>query len=101
MSTPDFPLPTDLPRPADDGAADHLQGMSVPNLVLPCTDGRAVDLGALTGTWVIYVYPMTGRPGVPLPDGWDHIPGARGCTPQSCSFRDPHQDLHKMGRGGK
>ena len=99
MSKHDFPLPTDLPRPLDDGAADHLQGMRVPPVVLPSTDGRDVDLGKLQGTWVIYVYPMTGRPGVPLPDGWDEIPGARGCTPQSCSFRDHHDELHSLGSG--
>ncbi|HEX6828765.1 MAG TPA: hypothetical protein VF104_07280, partial [Burkholderiales bacterium] len=80
-------LPKDLPRPTDDGAASHLQGMSLPKLVLPATDGTDVDLAAIPGRVVIYIYPMTGRPGVPLPDGWDGIPGARGCTPQSCGFR--------------
>jgi peroxiredoxin len=99
MSTPDFPLPTDLPRPLDDGAAAHLQGMRVPPITLSSTDGRDVNLGALEGTWVIYVYPMTGRPGVPLPEGWDEIPGARGCTPQSCSFRDHHEELRSLGSG--
>ncbi|MDN5842416.1 MAG: peroxiredoxin [Alcaligenaceae bacterium] len=99
MSTPDFPLPTDLPRPVDDGAADHLQGMVLPKLVLTGTNGRDTDLGALKGTWAIYVYPMTGRPGVPLPDGWDEIPGARGCTPQSCSFRDHRKDLDQLDCG--
>ena len=99
MNTTDFPLPTDLPRPVDDGAADHLDGARVPSAVLPSTDGRDIDLGALKGTWVIYVYPMTGRPGVPLPEGWDEIPGARGCTPQSCSFRDHHDELRDLGCG--
>lgn len=99
MSTADFPLPTDLPRPLDDGAADHLWGVSLPKIVLPGTDGRDIDLAALEGTWVIYVYPMTGRPGVSLPDGWDEIPGARGCTPQSCSFRDHHEELRTLGSG--
>jgi len=99
MNKLDFPLPTDLPRPLDDGAADHLRDMRVPSIILPGTDGRDVDLGGLQGTWVIYVYPMTGRPGVPLPEGWDDIPGARGCTPQSCSFRDHHEELHSLGSG--
>ena len=76
-------LPTDLPVPLDDGAAAHLKGMSLVKIALPSTDGATVDLSSLTGLFVIYIYPMTGRPGVPLPDGWDGIPGARGCTPQS------------------
>jgi peroxiredoxin len=86
-------LPADLPEPVDDGAAGHLEGMRLPPVVLPCTDGSEVDLSTLAGRQVIYVYPMTGRPGVPLPDGWDAIPGARGCTPQSCAFRDHHAEL--------
>jgi peroxiredoxin len=81
-------LPKDLPRPLDDGAANHLQGMSLPSIALTATNGVIVDLAGVPGRFVIYIYPMTGRPGVPLPDGWDGIPGARGCTPQSCSFRD-------------
>src|SRR5499433_3746941 len=88
-----FELPKDLPVPLDDGAASHLKGMSLVKTALPSTDGVTVDLSSLTGLFVIYCYPMTGRPGVPLPDGWDQIPGARGCTPQSCSFRDHHQEL--------
>jgi len=99
MSTPDFPLPADLPRPQDDGAANHLKGMLVPRITLSATDGRDIDLGQLEGTWVVYVYPMTGRPNVPLPEGWDEIPGARGCTPQSCSFRDHHDELRSLGSG--
>lgn len=86
-------LPTDLPIPEDDGAAAHLEGASLPNLSLTATDGTAVNFVHLTGRHVIYIYPMTGQPGVPLPDGWDGIPGARGCTPQSCSFRDHHAEL--------
>jgi peroxiredoxin len=81
-------LPADLPVPVDDGAADHLVETCLPDVDLSCTDGRSVNLSTLKGRWVIYVYPMTGRPDGPLPDGWDSIPGARGCTPQSCSFRD-------------
>src|SRR5262245_24260382 len=92
-----FELPKDLPVPLDDGAAAHLKGMSLVKITLPSTDGVTVDLGSLTGRSVIYIYPMTGRPGVPLPDGWDAIPGARGCTPQSCSFRDHYTELKALG----
>lgn len=92
-------LPNDLPIPVDDGAADHLKGMSLVKIALPSTDGETVELASLTGRFVIYVYPMTGRPGVPLPDGWDAIPGARGCTPQSCSFRDDYKELNAFGAG--
>ena len=91
-------LPPDLPRPIDDGACDHLLGLALPQLRLPSTSGRLVDLGALpAGRTVIYCYPRTGRPGEPLPDGWDAIPGARGCTPQSCAFRDLHKVLIEAG----
>lgn len=96
MSANPFELPKDLPRPVDDGAASHLSGMSLPKLVLPATDDANVDLAAIPGRFVIYIYPMTGRPGVPLPDGWDGIPGARGCTPQSCSFRDHYLELKSL-----
>jgi peroxiredoxin len=90
----DFPLPPDLPKPVDDGAAKHLIGMSIPSICLRSTGGRIVDLGRLSAPrTVIYCYPMTGVPGKPLPEGWDLIPGARGCTPQTCSFRDHYQDL--------
>jgi peroxiredoxin len=84
--------------PVDDGACDHLPGMSVPAIALPSTAGRNVVL-AKTGRprAVVYAYPRTGVPGEPLPDGWDLIPGARGCTPQSCSFRDHHQELLDLG----
>ena len=90
-------LPQNLPVPLDDGAADHLKGKSLPKITLPSTDGGTVELASLTGRFVIYIYPMTGRPGVPLPDGWDAIPGARGCTPQSCSFRDHYIELNALG----
>jgi peroxiredoxin len=86
-----------LPAPADDGAADHLTGTAVPSVPLPATDGRAVDLAALGGLTVVYAYPMTGRPDQPLPEGWDAIPGARGCTPEACAFRDHAADLVKFG----
>jgi peroxiredoxin len=77
-----------IPAPEDDGAADHLAGRRWPAIALPGTDGQGHDLSKLKGTTVLYIYPMTGRPGTALPEGWDDIPGARGCTPQSCSFRD-------------
>lgn len=86
-----------LPVPVDDGAASHLAGCALPDVVLPATTGASVQLSALTGTIVIYVYPMTGRPDVPLPQGWDLIPGARGCTPQSCAFRDHFAELSAAG----
>ena len=90
-------LPTDLPIPQDDGAANHLVGMSVPTLVLAATTGEGINLGDTNGRLVIYCYPMTGQPNVALPEGWDQIPGARGCTPQSCAFRDHYQELQSLG----
>ncbi len=90
-------LPADLPAPQDDGAARHLEGMKLPSLRLPATAAGEVDLAALRGRTVLYIYPRTGRPGQPLPDGWDAIPGARGCTPQSCSFRDHFAELKGLG----
>jgi peroxiredoxin len=90
-------LPADLPVPRDDGAARHLAGLKLPSLRLAATDGSEIDLAALSGRTVVYVYPRTGRPGRPLPDGWDAIPGARGCTPQSCSFRDHFEELRRLG----
>lgn len=92
-------LPDDLPVPVDDGATRHLAGMPVPSLALPATDGSQVDLARLRGRTVVYAYPRTGRPGQPLPSGWDAIPGARGCTPQSCGFRDHHAELRSRGVG--
>jgi peroxiredoxin len=81
-------LPPDLPVPEDDGAADHLEGLALPPLALPSSQGGTTELAAFPGLLVAYVYPRTGTPGIPLPAGWDDIPGARGCTPQSCSYRD-------------
>jgi peroxiredoxin len=86
-------LPKDLPRPADDGAASHLPGMKLPKVALAATNGATVYLSAIPGRFVLYVYPMTGHPGMLLPDGRDGTPGARGCTPQSCSFRDHYSEL--------
>ena len=99
MSTNLSQLPPDLPRPVDDGATAHLEGASLPDVTLSSTDGTSVTLGDLRSRCVIYIYPMTGRPNVPLPDGWDGIPGARGCTPQSCSFRDHYRELENLGTG--
>jgi peroxiredoxin len=90
-------LPDVLPVPQDDGAARHLTGARLPDLALPATDGAQVNLARLGGRTVAYIYPRTGRPGQPLPEGWDGIPGARGCTPQSCGFRDHFADLKRLG----
>ena len=90
-------LPRDLPVPQDDGACDHLTEMRLPRIVLASTRGRAVDLAGLGGTTVIYIYPRTGRPDQEVPTGWNEIPGARGCTPQSCAFRDHFEELKRAG----
>jgi peroxiredoxin len=90
-------LPADLPVPIDDGACDHLPRMRLPALALPATDGGMVDLSTLPGRSVVYVYPRTGRPDQSLPAGWDEIPGARGCTPQSCAYRDFAAELASLG----
>ena len=90
-------LPDNLPVPQDDGAARHLTGARLPDIVLSATNGTAVNLSKLKGRTVVYVYPRTGRPGQALPTGWDGIPGARGCTPQSCSFRDHYAEIKALG----
>ena len=90
-------LPDNLPIPVDDGGADHLPGLALPPVTLAATDGARVDLGALSGLCVLYFYPRTGRPDEPLPEGWDMVPGARGCTPQSCAFRDHFAELRALG----
>lgn len=90
-------LPTDLPVPQDDGAAAHLTGARWPDLALTATDGATVNVSRLKGRTVVYVYPRTGVPGQALPTGWDAIPGARGCTPQSCAFRDHFGELRDLG----
>jgi peroxiredoxin len=90
-------LPSDIPVPQDDGAARHLAGMKLPDLALPATSGAAVNLANLKGRTVVYIYPRTGVPGVDAPPGWDDIPGARGCTPQSCGFRDHAGELARLG----
>ncbi|MGZ4195002.1 MAG: hypothetical protein ACXVFQ_01040 [Solirubrobacteraceae bacterium] len=91
-------LPPDMPVPKDDGAADHLPGRQVPDVTLAATSGEAVALARLgPGRTIIYIYPMTGRPEVALPIGWDDIPGARGCTTEACDFRDHHAELLAAG----
>jgi peroxiredoxin len=90
-------LPPDLPVPQDDGAARHLAGKTLPDLALPATGGPAVNLAKLAGRSLVYIYPRTGVPGVDAPPGWDDIPGARGCTPQSCGFRDHFAELKALG----
>jgi peroxiredoxin len=91
-------LPTDLPVPEDDGAANHLPSTPMPHIVLPSTAGGEVALDQLGGgRTVLYIYPMTGRPGVDLPDGWNEIPGARGCTPETCGFRDHYAEIRAAG----
>ncbi|MDZ4790961.1 MAG: peroxiredoxin [Hyphomicrobiales bacterium] len=92
-----YPLPADLPEPQDDGAASHLFGASLPAMSLVSTSGERIVLNNLAGRTVIYAYPKTGVPGINMPDGWDAIPGARGCTPQSCGFRDHFADLKAAG----
>jgi peroxiredoxin len=91
-------FPVGLPIPLDDGAADHLVGRPVPQLGFPSTAGENVALHKLgAGRMVLYFYPLTGRPDVDLPDGWDNIPDARGCTAEACDFRDHHDELLNAG----
>ena len=90
-------LPADIPAPQDDGGARHLTGLKLPPVALAATDGSKVDVSKLAGRTLVYIYPRTGVPGETPPDGWDAIPGARGCTPQSCSFRDHFAELKQLG----
>lgn len=92
-----YEVPEGLPEPTDDGACDHLPGMRLSPVALPATSRERVDPSRLPGRTVIYCYPLTGRPGEDLPREWDDIPGARGCTPQSCAFRDYHAELKTLG----
>ncbi len=94
VATPDW---SQIPTPQDDGTTQHLVGLICPSISLEATDGSRVDLSVLSGRTVIYAYPRTGVPGVENPDGWDMIPGARGCTPQSCAFRDHFAELKSLG----
>ncbi len=89
-------LPPDLPAPVDDGAAAHLTGIQVPSIALPSTAGGTVDVTVLESRTVVYCYPRTGRPDHAVPDGWDQIPGARGCTPQSCAYRDRYAEFEAL-----
>jgi len=90
-------LPENLPVPVDDGACAHLPGKRLPDIALHATSNQCVNLRRQPGLIVLYAYPMTGRPGVALPPGWDAIPGARGCTPESCGFRDLHAEMRRLG----
>ena len=90
-------IPLNLPVPLDDGLADHLIGMKLPSLSLLATNATKVDLSQVQGRFVVYCYPRTGTPNTSLPEGWDQIPGARGCTPQSCAYRDHYQELKALG----
>ena len=96
-STVEAPDWSSIPAPVDDGATRHLVGARVASVSLPATTGEAIDLSSLRGRTVVYAYPRTGRPGIDNPDGWDMIPGARGCTPQTCSFRDHFAELKSLG----
>lgn len=93
-STPDW---STLPVPEDDGAARHLPGLLMPSIPLAATDGSTVALSSLAGRAVLFAYPRTGVPNQPNPPGWDRIPGARGCTPQACAFRDRYAELRSLG----
>jgi peroxiredoxin len=98
MSTDDIhSLPPNLPVPVDDGACAHLEGSPIPPIRFRSTSGGTVDLSALGGRAVVYIYPRTGLPDRDLPAGWNDIPGARGCTPQSCRFRDLHAEFAALG----
>ena len=90
-------LPDNIPAPVDDGGAKHLTGLPLPDIALRATNGADVKLSALSGRAVVYIYPRTGIPGVELPTGWNDIPGARGCTPQSCGFRDHFTAIRSLG----
>ncbi len=90
-------LPDNLPIPVDDGACQHLQGMHMPAIALPSSSGNRIALGASKGIEVVYFYPLIGTPGAPPMIGWNEIPGARGCTPQSCAFRDLNAEFAALG----
>jgi peroxiredoxin len=94
IETPDW---SSIPKPTDDGAARHLLDMRIAPIPLHATDGTTVDLSSLPGLVVVYAYPRTGIPGIANPEGWDLIPGARGCSPQSCAFRDHFAELKALG----
>lgn len=98
LDTSPYVLPTDLPVPVDDGACNHLRGMKIPSISLRSTQGRDVSLASVSrGQAVFFFYPHAGKPGNPITRGWNEIPGARGCTPQSCAFRDHYQEFRELG----
>jgi peroxiredoxin len=97
MSTVEAPDWSTIPAPIDDGSTRHLVGARIASVPLQATNGETVDLSSLRGRAIVYAYPRTGRPGVENPEGWDMIPGARGCTPQTCSFRDHFAELKALG----
>jgi len=90
-------LPANLPVPEDDGACNHLESMRFPSVALMATSGNKIDIGSIPGVAVVYFYPLIGRPDSPPMLGWNEIPGARGCTPQSCAFRDLHDEFAEIG----
>ena len=92
-----YSVPENLPIPVDDGACNHLLGMNIPSVPLGSTAGKIVDLANLTERTIVYCYPRTGQPDREPPQGWNEIPGARGCTPQSCAFKDRYQELQALG----
>jgi peroxiredoxin len=92
-----YNIPADLPVPVDDGACKHLVGMQVPAITLVSTANTRVNMAeAARERTVVYGYPRTGKPGAAIPNGWDAIPGARGCTPETCSFRDHYKQLREL-----
>jgi peroxiredoxin len=93
----DSTFPSDLPVPQDDGACSHLVGSSMPSISLSDTSGNMIDVASLSGLTILFCYPRTGAPGENIGDDWNSIPGARGCTPQACSFRDQLAELHDHG----
>jgi peroxiredoxin len=95
----DTTYPSDLPKPQDDGACNHLTSLEIPSISLPPTSNPSnpVNISQLPGLTVIFCYPRTGAPGEVVPPAWDSIPGARGCTPQACSFRDNLPQLKSLG----
>lgn len=97
LTVSDTSFPSDLPVPQDDGACSHLTGFKIPSVSLPSTSGEKVNVSKLSGLAIIFCYPRTGAPGEQIPDEWNIIPGARGCTPQACSFRDEMDELRKLG----
>ena len=97
LGNPGYKLPDGLPVPTDDGRCDQLTGMELPAIALPSTGGGTVDLSTVRGTVVVYCYSRTGEADRDPPEGWDDIPGARGCTQQTCAFRDHHRELADLG----